>query len=142
MLTGTANRFPNYTKVPSRVPASVWTMLRVATLAITCALSVLLVVKPDLGLLLVWGLTVPLLPAIFAAAPGLWRQICPMAFLNQLPRAFGFGRDLSLPARMNQMAYYLAMILFFVIVSLRHVVLNDKPWLLAGVLVAMLLAAF
>src|SRR5262245_28609141 len=142
MLTGAANPFPNYTKVPTWVPTSVWTMLRIATLAITCALLVLLVVNPDLGLLLVWGLTVPLLPAIFAAAPGLWRQVCPMAFLNQLPRAFGFGRDLSLPVRVKHLAYYLAMILFFFIVSLRHVILNDQPWLLAGVLITMLFAAF
>ena len=142
MPTGAVNRFPNYTEVPARVPAWVWTVLRIATLAVACALVVLLIVTPDLGLLLVWGLMFPLLPAIFAAAPGLWRQVCPMAFLNQLPRTFGFGGDRSLPVPMKHLAYYLAMILFFIIVSLRHVALNEGPLLMAGVLVAMLLAAF
>jgi nitrite reductase (NADH) large subunit len=142
MSRGATNRFRNYTEVPAQVPVWVWTMLRVMTLAIACALIVLLVVTPDLGLLLIWGLAIPLLPAIFAAAPGLWRQVCPMAFLNQLPRTFSFGRDLSLPVRVKHLAYYLSMILFFVIVSLRHITLNHEPMLLAGVLVAMLVAAF
>src|SRR5262249_13780774 len=123
------------------VPASVWSVLRITTLAVTCALIVLLIVTPDLGLLLVWGLTIPLMPGILAFAPGLWRQVCPMAFLNQLPRMFGFGRDLPLPMRTKHLAYYLAMILFFVIVSLRHVGLNDEPLTLAGLIIAMLLAA-
>lgn len=135
------NRFPNYSEMPGRVPASVWSVLRITTLAVTCALIVLLIVTPDLGLLLVWGLTIPLMPGILAFAPGLWRQVCPMAFLNQLPRMFGFGRDLPLPMRTKHLAYYLAMILFFVIVSLRHVGLNDEPLTLAGLIIAMLLAA-
>ena len=45
--------------------------------------------------MLFWGVAVPCLPALFAIAPGLWRQVCPMAFANQLPRLLGFGRALG-----------------------------------------------
>ena len=62
----------------------------------------MLIVSPKAGLWLMWGLAVPLLPALFLIAPGLWRNVCPIAALNQTPRVFGFTRGLTLPAWLRE----------------------------------------
>ena len=36
-----------------------------------------------------WKVVIPLLPLLFLVAPGLWRNICPLAASNQTPRALG-----------------------------------------------------
>ena len=136
MTEAAAKRFPNYTEIPTKVPAFVWGILRVATLLFAFWLIYLLATAQSLGLTLVWALLIPLLPISFAAIPGLWRQICPMAFLNQLPRIFGFGLNYTLPVRLKNLAYYVASISFFLIVSLRHISLNHDPKMAGYVLLA------
>lgn len=127
MSEAAIKRFPNYTEIPTKVPALVWSVLRVATLLFAFWLIYLLITAQSLGLTLVWALLIPLLPVSFAAIPGLWRQICPMAFLNQLPRIYGFGLNYTLPVKWKNLAYYFASIAFFLIVSLRHISLNHDP---------------
>jgi hypothetical protein len=82
--------FPNYTQLPSRVPIAAWHALRVLSVAAAVGLAVLLVVRPEQGLFLLWQLVIPIVPAVFLVAPGLWRNACPLAALNQLPRLAGF----------------------------------------------------
>ena len=127
MSEAAAKRFPNYTEIPTKVPTYVWGVLRVAALLFAFWLIYLLITAQSLGLTLVWALLIPLLPISFAAIPGLWRQVCPMAFLNQLPRIFGFGLNYTLPVKLKNLAYYVASISFFLIVSLRHISLNHDP---------------
>ena len=92
----TKEAFPNYTQLPSRLPSSIWWFLRSITLSITLLQVFLLIFKPEVGLVLFWQLLIPILPLSFAIAPGIWRNICPMAFLNQLPRTFGFSKEKTL----------------------------------------------
>ena len=56
------------------------------TLVVTFAVVAILWLTPDLGLQLFWGLIIPVVPALLIVAPGLWRQVCPMAFLNRSAR--------------------------------------------------------
>ena len=113
-------KFRTYTEMPARVPQAVWVVLRAITMAITLGLVVLLLTEPALGLRLMWTLFIPILPLSFVVVPGLWRQICPMALLNQLPRTFGFSRGLTLPVKYKNLAYYFASIAFLAIVETRH----------------------
>ena len=142
MSEAAAKRFPNYTEIPTKIPQFVWVILRLITLLIAIWLIFLLATKPALGLTLIWALLIPLLPLSFVAIPGLWRQICPMAFLNQLPRIFGFSLNYTLPVRMKNLSYYVASAVFFLIVSLRHVSINHDSDMLSYLLIAALICAF
>ncbi len=115
--------FANYTQVAPRAPPVLWWALRVGVLAATLALAALLLLRPGLGLMLFWGLAIPLLPALLVVAPGLWRQVCPMALLNQLPRSLGCGLGRELPEACKRWSFAIAVGLFVGAVALR------APWL-------------
>ena len=118
--------FDNYTQVASTVPGWVWMTLRLATLLLVAGEIALLLLRPQLGLQLFWHVAVPVLPALFAIAPGLWRQVCPMAFVNQAPRMLGRGLALSLPASWRYWSYVVGITLLVVLVSLRAPLLNHN----------------
>jgi NADPH-dependent 2,4-dienoyl-CoA reductase/sulfur reductase-like enzyme/ferredoxin len=133
--------FSNYTKLQARVPMALWYAARVVVLGIALALAVLLVALPELGLKLFWGLAIPLVPALLVVAPGLWRQVCPMATMNQLPRLAGFSRALELPPALKASAFGIAVGLFVAAVALRVPLLNHSGLLVGlGVLVVLMLA--
>lgn len=133
--------FSNYTKLETRVPMAAWYTARAVVLAVTLALAATLVLQPALGLRLFWGLAIPVVPALLVIAPGLWRQVCPMATMNQLPRLAGFGRALDLPPTLKTWAFAIAVGSFLLAVALRVPVLNHSGVLVgAGILVVLALA--
>jgi NADPH-dependent 2,4-dienoyl-CoA reductase/sulfur reductase-like enzyme/ferredoxin len=133
--------FRNYTKLEPRIPMAVWVGLRALTLLIALTLAALLMFLPDIGLKLFWRLAIPVVPAVLVIAPGLWRQICPMATLNQLPRLRGFGRALELPPGLKQWAFSLSVGFFVLAVMARGPFLNHSgPSVAIGVLLALALA--
>ena len=134
--------FRNYTQRQARVPMAAWWAARGAVLALTLALAATLLWQPELGLKLIWGLAVPLLPAVLVVAPGLWRQVCPMATLNQLPRLAGWSRARELPAALKQAAFGISVALFIGAVSMRAPVLNHRGELVGLGIVLMLALAF
>jgi NADPH-dependent 2,4-dienoyl-CoA reductase/sulfur reductase-like enzyme/ferredoxin len=134
--------FDNYTKVPPRVPARVWIALRLTTLLLAAGQIALLLLRPQLGLQLFWTVVVPVLPALFAIAPGLWRQVCPMAFVNQLPRMMGRGLAWSLPVNWRYWSYVVGIVLLVTLVSLRAPLLNSNGPAVAGMCLAALGLAF
>src|SRR5947209_6894918 len=97
--------FPNYLQIPTRVPQWAWHALRVVSVVSAITLSIVLIVRPQLGLLIWWGVVVPSLPLLFFIAPGLWRNICPLAAANQTPRLFRFTRGLTQPRWLKEYAY-------------------------------------
>lgn len=133
--------FRNYTQMPQRVPAWLWVVLRVGTLAVTLGLAWALIEMPQLGLLVFWGLAIPLLPALLVVAPGLWRQVCPMATLNQLPRTLKRGRALDLPSGLKNWAFAIALVLFIGAVAMRQPWLNHSGLTVGVVMLAMLTLA-
>lgn len=116
--------FRNYTQRQARAPLALWWAARAVALAATLALAVLLIVNPPLGLTLFWKLAIPLVPALLVIAPGLWRQVCPMATMNQLPRLAGWQRPAELPAWAKASAFGIAVALFVGAVALRVPLLN------------------
>jgi NADPH-dependent 2,4-dienoyl-CoA reductase/sulfur reductase-like enzyme/ferredoxin len=138
MMAIARNRFPNYLELPVRVPLPVWWIVRCLTFAGTLGLIALLLRRPQIGLDVFWKLAIPVLPLTFAVLPGLWRQVCPMAFTNQLPRALGFSRNLTLPAWAKTSAYIGAVVLFFGAVIMRRIVFNTSADALAALLIAAL----
>src|SRR5215472_7112549 len=91
-------------ELPRRLPQGVWRPGRWAGVAIGLGIAVTAMVRPDAGLKAFWSVFVPIAPLLFLAGPGLWRNLCPMASLNQLPRTLGFTRGLTLPAEVARVA--------------------------------------
>lgn len=138
----TSRVFQNYLEVERQGPPALWWALRLVAFAFTLFVLVMIPLSGEHGLKLVWNVLVPCLPVVFAFAPGVWRQICPMAFLNQLPRTFGLSRGLRLPAGMSRVAYLVSVCAFFGLISLRPLVFNTSAgWTLTLLAVPLGLAA-
>ena len=133
--------FHNYTQLAPRVPRAVWVALRIAALAAAGGVVWLLLAQPETGLQLFWRVLVPSLPLVFAVAPGLWRNACPMAFANQLPRSLGLSLGWTLPGWLRVWCYAISTGLFIGLVALRHPLLDHSGELVAAMIVAALAAA-
>ena len=114
-----------------RDPARMDDLFRWGSMAAAVALVCIAFTMPSLGLRLFWGLYAPLLPLVFLAVPGLWRNICPMAAVSQLPARFSFSRGLRMPTSVQRKAPYISGGLFLLIVPLRHLLLDQSGSALA-----------
>ncbi len=59
-----------------------------------------------------WALFFPFLLFVIVLVPGVWREVCPLAFANQLPRAFGLTFKLKLPASLQKVHFLISFSLF------------------------------
>lgn len=125
-----------------QIRADMWLPFRAAVLMSAIALVVLLCVAPELGLRLFWRVTVPLLPALFLFAPGVWRNLCPLASSNQLPRLMGWSRGGEAHPLFRQAAYPLGMLMLFVAVGGRKLLFNTNAIATAALVAASLIGAF
>ncbi|MCA1671303.1 MAG: hypothetical protein LC799_03555, partial [Actinobacteria bacterium] len=133
--------FPNYMQMRRRVPIWLWHGIRIGSVAAFLGLCVTLVVRPAGGLFAFWQVIVPCLPLLFFVAPGLWRNICPLAAANQAPRQLGLSRGLAAPAWLKERGYLLAIATFLAIVAARKLVFDTNGTALALLLVAVIVAA-
>lgn len=124
MAAAQPNLFVPYIEMPERPGPRAWRVIRWSLLGLTGLTVAASFVKPDLGLLIFWKLFVPLAPIVFLVMPGIWRNVCPMASLNQLPRTVGFTRGLAVPLRVQQYTPLVSAGLFLLLVPLRKVVLD------------------
>ena len=141
-MSAGADPFPNYTQVPDPLPQAAWRAARVASVAFLVGVGVLLVADPDAGLDLWWGLLVPLLPLVWFVAPGLWRNVCPLAAANQVPRVLGFTRGLTAPAWFRTYAPLAGIAIFLAAVFSRPVLFEDSGPATAALIGGALAAAF
>lgn len=137
-----SNAFPNYMQVGRIIPIGFWHVMRVISVLCAFSVGIILFIEPGLGLTIFWSVFVPVLPFIFFAAPGLWRNICPMAALNQTPRLFKFTRGLTLPNRLKEYGYVLGIAMFLAILLSRKVLFNTTGWALGLLILGALLTAF
>jgi len=119
----------------------VWHAGRVVSVGGALCLAALLLTDETLGLDIFWRVLVPLLPLVWLVAPGLWRNLCPLAASNQTPRLLGFTRALTAPEWFRNYAPVAGIALFFAAVSSRPVLLDDSgPWTAALIVAALCLA--
>ncbi|MEM7128098.1 MAG: FAD-dependent oxidoreductase [Chloroflexota bacterium] len=136
------NPFPNYMQMRQRIPIPLWHAARVLSVGIALGLIITLFIRPSLGLFLFWGVLIPFVPLLFFLAPGIWRNICPMAALNQTPRLFDFTRGLTAPKWFKEYGYVIAITLFVLIVSSRKVLFNSSGPATAILILLLLSIAF
>lgn len=135
-------RFPNYLEIPSRVPLWAWRTVRTVGVAVAAVIVVMLFVRPAGALFAFWQLVIPVVPMLLILAPGLWRNLCPLATVNQTPRLLRWTRALPAPRWLQQYGYVIAITLFLVIVVNRKVVFNTNGPALGVLLIVIFSAAF
>jgi NADPH-dependent 2,4-dienoyl-CoA reductase/sulfur reductase-like enzyme/ferredoxin len=134
--------FPNYTQMPRRISIRQWRAIRLVVFTLGIAEIVLLFVIPESGLDLFFGIAVPALPLLWFVAPGVWRNLCPLAAANQTPRLFGFTRGLTAPPWIAEHGYLIGVTAFFVLVPARKFLLEDSGPALGVLLAVLLVLAF
>jgi NADPH-dependent 2,4-dienoyl-CoA reductase/sulfur reductase-like enzyme/ferredoxin len=134
--------FPDYTQLSSFMPAWLWQVLRLGSLALTLALTRTLWLQPKLGLPIFWGIAIPLLPLVFFLAPGLWRNLCPLASSNQLPRWLRLSRGWTHKKLWSGAAYPTGLALFFLLVMARKLYIEQSGPATAVLIGGAMAAAF
>ncbi len=107
----------------------------------TAALLATLALRPEIGLTILWQLLIPVVPLVLFIAPVLWRNLCPIAALHQLPRHLNLSLNLRAPRLLVRYSYVVAMLLLFGMVGARHFLFESNGPVLALVIVAVLLLA-
>lgn len=134
--------FPNYMQMKQPLPINVWHVIRVLSVGIGLGLCLILFISPELGLRLFWGMLIPFVPLLFFVAPGIWRNICPMAALNQTPRVFNFTRRLTTPKWFQEYGYVIGIGIFLLVVPNRKVLFNNNGPALALLILLFFTTAF
>lgn len=101
-----------------------WRIVQLAVWVLGVAIVVALFLWPKIGIHAFWNVLIPVAPALLAIAPGLWRNICPLASTSLFARHTGRSarKAVSLP---NQGIFLLiGVALLYAIVPLRHVLLD------------------
>lgn len=138
----TKKLFPNFMQVKQIIPNWVWHIARVMSVACVVIMCTLLFVDPSVGLFLFWGIFIPFLPLLFFIAPGLWRNICPMAAVNQISREINITRGISTPEWFKSYSYLIAVMLAFLIIPARKYLFDYNGGALAFLLIFFMILAF
>lgn len=86
----------------------------------------LLLFQPAIGIKIMWDVLIPVAPVLVTVAPGLWRNLCPMATFGLVPRNLGISLRLKMPKSMAAVLGLVSVIALFMIVPLRHICLNTN----------------
>lgn len=137
-----AKRFPNFMQIKPTLPLWFWHLCGAISVLCVIILCVLLFVAPQSGLFVFWFVFVPIAPLIFFIAPGFWRNICPMATVNQLSREGRISLSLRLPSWLAEYSYVISTVLIFLIVPARKHLFDYEGPALAVLLITCMVAAF
>ena len=115
-----------------------WRLLQGLVWTIGLGLVVLLLAWPVAGLHAFWNILIPVAPVLVAVAPGLWRNVCPLASTALVARHVGFSNRRQLSRQAQGRLLLGGVILLFLIVPLRHVILDTSS---AGTAITLILIA-
>jgi len=85
-------------RLPLVAAQSLWRTAQLIGVVLTVILLGAFVRVPEVSLHLLWDMVIPLLPAVFLVNPMIWRNVCPLATLNEVGSRRSAGRLLSPPA--------------------------------------------
>jgi len=104
----------------------IWRIVQIAVWLVGATILTCLLFFPTLGVILFWNILIPVAPALFVVAVGVWRNVCPLATTNLLPRQLGLSKRKKLSATQLGQLNLIAVIALFMIVPLRHAVFNNN----------------
>ncbi len=103
------------------------------------AILALLLFAPKLGIHAFWDVLIPVIPAFAVFAPGLWRNLCPMATTVLFPRHVGLGLHYRISNQGRDLLSLAGLAGLLLLIPLRHVLLNTDGPATAIVLVGLAL---
>ncbi|MHC5021672.1 MAG: ferredoxin [Planctomycetota bacterium] len=111
-----------------------WRAVQAVVWLVGAAMVIALLVAPPLGLHAFWNVLIPVAPALLAIAPGLWRNICPMATTALAARHTGRSHEGRLDYDAQSRLHVAGLLLLAAFVPLRHVALDTSGPATAAVL--------
>lgn len=115
----------------------VWRILQTLIWLIGLVIFLSLVFYPTVGLLVFWNILIPVAPALLTVATGVWRNVCPLAITNLLPRHFGLSQKRKMQPVLQAKLQLAAILLLYAIVPMRHLLFNTNGPATATLLFAM-----
>ncbi|MEE9312440.1 MAG: hypothetical protein V3V10_08520 [Planctomycetota bacterium] len=101
-----------------------------------------LLVRPTLGLYLLWDILIPVAPLLLVVAPGIWRNICPLGTFSVMPHWLKLSKKQPLSRKGQSWLFAGAVLLLLIIVPVRHVILDTNGVVIGLTLIAVALLAF
>ncbi|MGZ3765756.1 MAG: hypothetical protein ACXVA2_13895 [Mucilaginibacter sp.] len=87
-----------------------------------------------------WNILIPVAPALLVVFTGLWRNVCPLATTNLLPRHLGLSKRKKLTAKQLGIFNLISVIALYAIVPLRHAIFNTDGVATAILIISMAVA--
>ncbi len=115
----------------------IWRIIQIAVWLVGATILTCLLFYPTIGVILFWNILIPVAPALFVVAVGVWRNVCPLATTNLLPRQLGLSKRKKLTATQLGQFNLIAVIALYLIVPLRHAVFNHNGVATGMMIVAM-----
>jgi hypothetical protein len=101
-----------------------------------------LVFYPSTGIMLFWNILIPIAPAILVLATGVWRNVCPLATTNLLPRHYHWSKRKRLTVSQLGKLNLMGVLVLYTIVPLRHAVFNVNGPATAALVMSMAFTGF
>jgi len=118
-----------------------WRAVQTAVWLVGVAIVAALLWAPDVGIHAFWNVLIPVAPALLAFAPGLWRNICPMATNALFLRHVEKSARKKVPYAWQGRFLLIGVLLLYAIVPLRHVSFDLNGPATATVILALAAAA-
>lgn len=119
----------------------IWRIVQTLVWLIGITILFYLLFYPTIGIHLFWNILIPIAPALFVVAVGIWRNVCPMATTALFPRHMNFSKRKKLSLSQTSKLNLIAIISLFVIVPLRHAIFNTSGLATAILIISMGLIA-
>jgi hypothetical protein len=119
-----------------------WKSAQILSLILGLVLVLLLFIRPSLGLILLWDILIPVAPALFVFAAGIWRNICPLGIVSLSPHHLNISKKKRLSLQQQGKLQLLGVVLLFLFIPLRHICLNTDGCFTGFFLVGIGILAF
>jgi len=120
-----------------------WRVAQTVVWFIGLAIIIALFFAPEAGIHAFWNVLIPVAPALLVFAPGLWRNICPLASTALAARHFGLSRSRKISLLWQGRLSLIGVLLLFAIVPFRHALLDTSgPYTALTILFLTFLAIF
>ena len=104
----------------------IWRTLQVAVWLVGFAIFSSLLFFPAVGIMLFWNILIPVAPLLIVVAVGVWRNVCPLATINLLPRHLGISKRKIMTPELQAKLGLISVLALYIIVPLRHAIFNTN----------------
>ena len=103
-----------------------WRIVQVIVWFVGAGILGALIFMPAIGIHAFWNILIPVAPALVVLAPGVWRNICPLASTGLFARHMNFSVRNKLADLWRGRLNLIGVLALLLIVPLRHVVLDTS----------------